>query len=495
MSLLLLIVVSFVGGIGAILLGPSRRRAAIATGVAVAVFALLAALGVRADEAVLLAGTPVQGSELVRVVAIAWSSGAVLLGLLDLGLGGTAVILGPTLVGLSVGVLALSLTDPTTAFAALGGGGVAAVLVPTLQGWEAGRHDPLRLLIATRAAWAVIGASIIGIGIVAWGASPAGPLGGLGGGAESLTPEARLALGLALMALVIAVVLRSGLIPAHLWAARFVEGVPSLAAPAAVGWGAAAFMLVALGWAQVAFGPALLVDGPERPVIVAIALTSILFGGIAATIHDDIEHVLGYSIVQDAGVALLAFASLRPAAGGAATDWLLAAVTLKTGLAAWAAATRNVFGVHRLGDLSGWARHSPLLAVGFVLIGCGIIGVPGMAAFDARSHLIAGAVGGPLAVIVTLSAFTPIAYLGRSLATGLGPMSHAVRSGRPTGLLLHGARTGGWTAGGAATTLRAFPALARENRTFLVVVSATLLAAIGLVVAIIGVGGATVTVV
>jgi hypothetical protein len=48
---------------------------------------------------------------------------------------------------------------------------------------------------------------------------------------------------------------------------------------------------------------------------------------------------------------------------------------------------------------------------------------------------------------------------------------------------------------GVATALRALPALARENRAFLVVVSAAALAFIGLVIALIGVGGATVTVV
>jgi hypothetical protein len=489
-SLVMVIVLSSVGGLGATLMGPFRRRASIAVGVTAALLTFIIATTIRTDETVTLAGALVMGSSLVRTMAMAWAAGAAILGLLDLGIGGTAVVVGPTLVGLSVGVLALALPDPATAYAALGGGGVAAVLVPTLQGWEMGRRDPRRLAIAIRAAWAVIGASIVGIGVVAWGASPAGPLGAFTAG-DTTTPEVRLAFGLGLLAIVIAVVLRSGLIPAHLWAARFFEGAPSLAVPAALGWGAAAFMLVSLGWAQVALGPTLLADGPERPTIVAIALLSIVLGGLAAMLHDDIEHILGYSVVQDAGIALLAFSSLQPGDVGAATDWLLAAVTLKTAMAAWAAATRNVFGVHRLRDLEGWARHSPLLAFGYLLIAIGIVGVPGMAAFDGRLELIDAAVGGPLVVVVLVAAFTPVVYLGRTLVAGLREQGPTVRLGLVTGPRLHGVRTHGWTSSGAATAIRALPQLARDNRPFLVVAGVAILAGIGLAVAIAGAVGTT----
>ena len=56
--------------------------------------------------------------------------------------------------------------------------------------------------------------------------------------------------------------------------------------------------------------------------------------------HDDIEHVLGYSILADAGVAVLAFASLEPDAAASARNWLVASATIKTALAAWAAVIR-----------------------------------------------------------------------------------------------------------------------------------------------------------
>ena len=72
---------------------------------------------------------------------------------------------------------------------------------------------------------------------------------------------ARLGLGFGLLAMVAAVAIRCGLIPLHVWAARFMEGVSPLAIPAAFAWGSAVFVLVALDWSQVALGPAAAGDG------------------------------------------------------------------------------------------------------------------------------------------------------------------------------------------------------------------------------------------
>ena len=190
-----------------------------------------------------------------------------------------------------------------------------------------------------------------------------------------------------------AVAIRCGLIPLHVWSARFMEGVSPLAIPAAFAWGSAAFVLAALDWGQVALGPTAAGE-VERLLIVALAMVSIVLGGLAAMVHDDIEHVLGYSILQDAGVAVLAFASLEPEAVAAARNWLVASATVKTALAAWAAVVRSTYGGHRLADLGGWARHAPALGVGFGVILIAAIGLPGMSLFEARATLVGSAMPG-----------------------------------------------------------------------------------------------------
>jgi formate hydrogenlyase subunit 3/multisubunit Na+/H+ antiporter MnhD subunit len=482
-NLLALILVPLLGGLATVLLVPVRRPLATGIGLATAVLTAVIAFGVTPDDAVTLGGEALVGSNLVRLLALGWSVGTLVLGLLEVEIGRRRVVTGPALLALAVGVLALTIDDATTAFAALAAGGVGAIVVPSLGGWVHGREDPWRLRTAIRGSWAVVGAALLAIVVVAWAASPAGPL---RNGPPVGDPAARAAAGLALLGIVAAVAIRTGLIPAHVWAARFIEGVSPLAVPAALVWGSATFLLVALGWGQVAVGPGTQGD-LERLVITVVGVASILLGGLAATLHDDVEHVLGYSILQDMGLAVLAFASLHTEAADAARNWLVASAMLKTALAAWVAAARSTFGVHRLVDLRGWIAGSPPLAVGLGLIAIGAVGLPGMAIFSARTALIDGVLSGPLGTVVLLAALTPVIYLGRIIVVGLGrpgPAVAATASARPR---WSGGRAVGWSSGSAREIARAIPAELRANRATLVALGVLVLAILGFGVAV---GGA-----
>src|SRR6185503_18715442 len=123
----------------------------------------------------------------------------------------------------------------------------------------------------------------------------------------------------------------------------------------------------------------------------------------------------GYSIVGDAGVALLALVALDPDAWAPARTWILALVVARTAFAAWAGGLRVIFRSGRVAGLHGWIRRSPPLGVAFGLIVVASIGVPGMAAFDARSSLVRLAVDGPMAAIVMLGTLAPLLYYGRLL--------------------------------------------------------------------------------
>jgi formate hydrogenlyase subunit 3/multisubunit Na+/H+ antiporter MnhD subunit len=158
--------------------------------------------------------------------------------------------------------------------------------------------------------------------------------------------------------------------------------------------------------------------GAERAVVVAIAVASIVLATFAAWIQDDLEHVVGYSIVGDAGVIMLAFAALDPAAWTPGRTWILAFVVTRSAFAAWAAVVRDSFWTGRLPDLRGWAIRSPILGVGLVIIIVASIGLPGFAAFQARSELVDLALDGPLQALVLVATFAPILYYVRLLAIG-----------------------------------------------------------------------------
>lgn len=485
MTLLLLIVVALGTGFATMLVGDRPRRMSLLIGLAGSVIVLGIALAMPDEESVVIGDIAIVVTPVVRAMTVAWSATVAVLGLLEMGVGGRPTVVGPSLLGLAVAGMALATRDAASSVAALAAGSVAGVVIPGLHGWLEGQ-TPGRLATTQRGALAVLGSALIALVVIAWGASPAGPLGG--GISFDPTPESRVAIGIALLAIVAAVAIRCGLIPVHVWAARFMEGVSPLAIPAAFAWGSAAFVLAALDWSQVALGPDA-AGNPERLLIISLGTASVVLGGLAAMFHDDIEHVLGYSILADAGVAVLAFASLEPAAVAAARNWLVASATVKTAFAAWCGVVRATYGGHRLADLGGWARHAPLLGVAFGAIVVAAIGLPGMALYDARSGLIAGSMPGIGAILALVVTAMPAVYLGRIALAGVAPISAAVGggpSGRPK-------RTRGQAVGWSGVPLRqallTLPAEARANRAPLMALGVLALALMALATSMGGAGG------
>jgi hypothetical protein len=74
----------------------------------------------------------------------------------------------------------------------------------------------------------------------------------------------------------------------------------------------------------------------------------------------------------------------------------------------------------RIDDLGGWVTRSPILALAFGLVVISGVGLPGLVAFDARASLVSLALDGPVATLVFLGTFMPLAYYGRLLLVGLG---------------------------------------------------------------------------
>ena len=121
----------------------------------------------------------------------------------------------------------------------------------------------------------------------------------------------------------------------------------------------------------------------------------------------------------DAGVLLLALVALDPEAWAPARTWILVLVVTRSAFAAWAGGIRVAFGSGRIVELRGWVARSPLLALAFGLIMVAAIGLPGLAAFEARSSLVTLTIDGPLTGIVLLATLAPLAYYARLLSIGL----------------------------------------------------------------------------
>jgi formate hydrogenlyase subunit 3/multisubunit Na+/H+ antiporter MnhD subunit len=309
-----------------------------------------------------------------------------------------------SLVTLAVGALALGLTNPGTALTAATAGGLVGAMLCVDPGGDRGR--------------ATVGFGLLRAGVVA-GTLAIAAAAWIGPDAPGLGLQP-FGFGLAYLAVALAVAIRFGAIPFHGWAARLTDAVPSVGLPIVTVLAAAPFAIVGLGWVDGTPAPPLASFGTERAIVLAVAGASILLAALAALVQDDLDHVVGYSIVGDAGVALLALAAFDPAASAPGRTWILGMVVTRSAFAAWAGGLRVQRGSGRIIELRGWASRSPVLAVAFGLIVMASLGFPGFAAFEARSSLVELAVEGPLATMVLLGTLTPIAFYGRLLVIGLG---------------------------------------------------------------------------
>jgi len=308
------------------------------------------------------------------------------------------------LVGLAGMGVGLSLTDPLLALLVLLAVAIAVALVGL--GEDVGAAG-VRVVMGQVRVVALAGA--LAYVAFAW-AAPAGA--GIGSDPA--------AFGLADLAIVLAVAVRFGAVPFHRQVARLTDTAPGLAIPLVLVWGPAALAVVVLGATDGSSIALLVPSGSGQALIVAIAAASLVLGAVGAWLQDDLEHVVGYSIIQDAGFVLLGLAIGGSEAHEPARIWLLIMLTTKTAFAAWAVVVAARFRTARLPELDGWVRRSPLLAVALLGIAVATIGAPGLLAWNVRVSLVDGATGGPLQAVLLLAGLASLVYYGRIALVGLG---------------------------------------------------------------------------
>ena len=481
MTVLPFLAIAF-GAAAASLLTRPNPRISIAIGILGLAAAAAAAARISADDVLVVRGSELAGSAYLRLFALLGS--LVSLALLVLGLATTTHRNAPgvLLAGIGSAVLALALADARIAVLAATAGGLAGILV-TIASPATARS----VIVASRELRALAVAGLLAILATAWIGRPLGDL--------AAVPEV---FGFAYVGFAVAVAIRFGAIPFHFWAARLADAAPETTLPMLMAWGPAAFAVVALTWADQSVAPLLLPLTAERIAIVAVGAASAVLGMLAAWIQDDLEHVVGYTIIADAGIAILGLAALNPEAWEPAREWILVFVTVRSAFAAWAVAMRAGFGTRRIAELGGWALRTPLLAVALVVIGVAAVGWPGLVAWNARADLVRLTIAGPIGIIVMLSAVAQLAIYGRLLSVGVSRPSDLVRAGeseRPTwppavahrdivGLSRaeRAFERGGHAIGTALDVLWSIPAAVRANRALLAGILVLAVAGLGFTV-------------
>jgi NADH:ubiquinone oxidoreductase subunit 2 (subunit N) len=402
MSLLPFLLLTGLGAIAVVALR-SRPRIATPVGVAALFLAVVAAALIRPSQSIGIGTSGIATTEYLRIFLLLAALATLLLAIVaeateDRG-DAPAVALGI----LATCGLALSLPDARVAVLAATAAGAFGALVTLVP--DRGRTGAT---VGTRVLRATAVSGTMAIAAAAW----------IGRDLSQLAAQP-IVFGLAYLAFALAVAIRFGAIPAHQWAARLTDAVPETTLPLVTAIAPAALAIVALAWADASIAPLALDLTSVRFVVLAVAIASIFLASVAAFIQDDIEHIVGYAIVGDAGVVMLAVAALDPAAWAPARIWILAFVVARSAFAAWAAATRATFGTGRVAELRGWALRAPILGVVLGLVVVASIGLPGLAAAEARGQLISLVLEGPVAAIVMLGTLSPLLYYGRLFAVGI----------------------------------------------------------------------------
>ncbi|HET7410288.1 MAG TPA: NADH-quinone oxidoreductase subunit N [Paracoccaceae bacterium] len=219
---------------------------------------------------------------------------------------------------------------------------------------------------------------------------------GLGGasGFEPLAAALPLTEGSPLLLLGIALTVtglayKLGAFPAHAWLPDVTEGapVPSAAFLTVVPKIGAAIALVRF----VSLFPD---DGlAVRPLIAALAITTMTLGNLVAFWQEDVRRLIGWSSVSQAGYALMAIAvvGLSPAAVPALLIFLLgyAAANL-----AALSAVAHLRGRTALADYAGLSTSHPWTAVAIVIAFLSLVGIPPLAGFIGKFTLFAATIDG-----------------------------------------------------------------------------------------------------
>jgi hypothetical protein len=392
-------------GLGAIAVIAVRAQPRVATGLGLAILAVsvIAALLIRPGQSIPIGSTGIATTDYLRVFLVLTALACLLLAIVGEATEGKRDAPAVALGILASCALALSLPDPRVAvLAATAGGAFGALVALVPDRGRTGATVGARVLRATAIA------GTMAIAATAW----------IGRDLSDLAAQP-IVFGLAYLAFALAVAVRFGAIPAHTWAARLTDAVPETALPLVTAIAPAALAIVALAWADASIAPLALDLTSVRFVVLAVAVASIFLASVAAFIQDDIEHIVGYAIVGDAGVVLLAVAALDPAAWAPARMWILAFVVARSAFAAWAAATRATFGTGRVAELRGWAVRAPSLAAVLAVVVLASIGLPGLAAAEARGQLVSLVLDGPVALVVLVGTLSPLLYYGRVFAIGM----------------------------------------------------------------------------
>ena len=215
---------------------------------------------------------------------------------------------------------------------------------------------------------------------------------------------------LAMVMLVVGLTFKVGAVPFHMWVPDAYEGAVTPATTfMSVGVKAAA-VAVLVRILVGAFGdPASIgLYSGWTPVIVLLAVVTMVYGNLAALAQSSVKRMLAYSSIAHAGYILVGFAAVHEVGSMAvsAVLYYIGAYTVSNVLAFGSLILMGSKGKEAVSydDLAGAGRRHPLAAFPFVIGVLSLLGMPPTAGFFGKYYVFSAAVkaGGPMVWLAVL---------------------------------------------------------------------------------------------
>jgi NADH-quinone oxidoreductase subunit N len=200
--------------------------------------------------------------------------------------------------------------------------------------------------------------------------------------------------------LLIGLFFKAGLAPFHMWTPDVYQGAPTpvtalMAACTKVAAFGAVLRVLYVGFLNTRWD--------WRPVLIAVAVLTMVVGAVLAVTQTDIKRLLAYSSVANAGFILCGVAGLGPD-GASSTMFYLAAYGFTTiGAFAVVMLVRDAGGeATHLARWAGLGRRSPVIAGVFTLFLLAFAGIPLTSGFTSKFAVFAAALGGGSVLLVVV---------------------------------------------------------------------------------------------
>ncbi len=253
--------------------------------------------------------------------------------------------------------------------------------------------------------------------------------------AQAVTDPAGVSTGLIVgIAFIIAgLAFKLSAVPFHMWTPDVYEGAPtSVTAFMSTAPKVAPFVVLL----RVMFGPFGHVAIQWQPIIVLVAIASMLLGSFAAIAQTNIKRLMAYSSIGHMGYALIGLAAGTETGVRGVLVYLLTYVVMSAGVfACIIAMRRRGLAAEKISDLGGLAKNDLTLASLMAIFMLSMAGVPPMAGFFGKFFVFEAAVNAgmwTLAIIGVLTSVVALFYYLRVIKVMFFDPSEAafdVRSG------------------------------------------------------------------